>query len=85
MSVQIIEPTCSPERALDRSLPCNCYLVEYVLDGCVNFDLVLTDKKVEIFDYYWDHYRSDFINFKQTEGRVNPRLWNPPHKESKKK
>jgi hypothetical protein len=51
----------------------------------IHYDLVMSDKKVEIFDYYWDRYRNDLISFKQSEGRTNPKLWNPPKPEKKKK
>jgi len=54
------------------------------MDGKVCHDLAIAGKKVDIFDYYWDLYRHDFITFKQTEGRVNPKLWNDPNQKSKK-
>lgn len=83
--MKIVHRNCDPEVAQDRSLPYNSYLVEYKLDGAICFDLVITDKKVDIFDYYWDRYREDLISFKQSEGRTNPKLWDPPKKEKKKK
>lgn len=86
MGVKILHRDCDPDFANDRTLPYSTYLVEYRLDGVIRYDLVMTDKKVDIFDYYWDRYRNDFISFKQSEGRTNPRLWNLPKKpESKKK
>jgi hypothetical protein len=81
--LKFVAQDCSPDLALDRSLPYTAYLVTYKLDGRVCYDIVITSKKVDIFDYYWDHYRNDFITFKQTEGRVNPKLWNPPKKKEK--
>jgi hypothetical protein len=55
------------------------------MDGVITYDLIIANKKIEIFDYYWDRYREDFVDFKQTEGRVNPKLWGPPKKQEKKK
>ena len=49
------------------------------------FDLVYGNKKSEIFDYYWDLYRHDLINMTQSEGRVNPKLWQNPTDQKKKK
>jgi hypothetical protein len=49
------------------------------------YDIVNTQKKVEIFDYYWDRYKEGLKSFKQTEGRVNPKLWGYVAKEGKKK
>lgn len=81
--MKIIFKNCDPEIANDRGLPYTSYLVTYKIDDSICYDLVVTDKKVDIFDYYWDNYREDFVTFTQTEGRMNPKLWNPP-KDKKK-
>lgn len=83
--MKILHQDCTPEAANDRSLPYNTYLVTYKDDGIQKHDLVLTNKKVEIFDYYWDRYREDLLSFKQSEGRTNPKLWNIQPKSSDKK
>ena len=54
-------------------------------DGEKLYDLVITPKKVDIFDHYWDNYREGFKWFKQSEGRSNPKLWGNTKKESKSK
>jgi hypothetical protein len=59
----------------DKSLPYTAYIVKYYDDEKCNYDIVICNKKIDIFDYYWDRYREGLIDFKQTEGRVNPRLW----------
>ena len=81
----LLHHNCDPKLANDKSLPYNAYLVEYEVDGEPSFDIVLCNKKVEIFDYYWDRYREDFKGFKQSEGRVNPKLWSNPAKQKNKK
>lgn len=83
--IKIIRPKCDPSLAQDKSLPCTAYLVEYMEDGQVCFDIVLCSKKVDIFDHYWDNYREGFINFKQTEGRANPKVWDDPLNKKQKK
>lgn len=75
---------CDPSLAEDRSLPYTAYLVEYLQDGMTKFDIIMSNKRVEIFDHYWDLYRQDLINITQTEGRINPRLYDT-NKNSKKK
>ena len=75
-----IAKDCDPSLAEDRSLPYTAYLVEYLQDGITKFDIAFGNKRVEIFDYYWDNYRHDLINMTQTEGRVNPKLYNAPKK-----
>lgn len=83
--MKILHQNCDPEVANDRTLPYNSYLVTYEIDGAISYDLVIANKGVEIFDYYWDRYRGDLKGWKQSEGRVNPKLWGNKVKESKKK
>tara|TARA_Y100000004_G_scaffold112199_1_gene126036 strand:- start:376 stop:636 length:261 start_codon:yes stop_codon:yes gene_type:complete len=73
--LKVIHTDCDPSLAEDRSLPYTAYLVEYKQDGITKFDIVAGKKQVDIFDHYWDNYRSDFVNMTQTEGRVNPKLY----------
>lgn len=86
--MKVITKECDPSLATDRSLPYTAYLIEYLQDGITKFDIVTGDKQSEIFDYYWDLYKKDFVNMTQTEGRINPRLWQDPSspaKETKKR
>lgn len=83
--MKILHQNCDPEIANDRSLPYTAYLVTYEIDGAIAYDLVIPEKQMEIFDYYWDRYREGLKGWKQSEGRVNPRLWGSQVKESKKK
>lgn len=85
MSIKILHKNCDPEIANDRTLPYTAYLVRYVEDNTECYDLVLCNKKTDIFDYYWDKYREGLISFKQSEGRVNPKLWGAAPVEKKKK
>lgn len=75
--LRFLAQRCDPSLADDRSLPYTSFLVTYKLDGQVCYDIVIANKKTDVFDHYWDHFRSDFITFVQTEGRVNPKLWTP--------
>ena len=81
---KILHKDCDPSIAEDRSLPYTSYLVEYLQDGMTKFDVVSANKRVDIFDHYWDLYRHDMNNITQTEGRVNPKLWNDPNQKKKK-
>ena len=75
---RIIHEDCDPTLAQDPSLPYTSYLIEYLQDGITKFDIASGPKQVDIFDDYWDKYRHDLVNMTQTEGRVNPKMWNPP-------
>ena len=82
--IKILHQDCDASLGQDTSLPYTAYLVEYVQDGITKFDLVTASKQVDIFDHYWDLYRSDFRNMTQSEGRANPKLWQDPKAKDKK-
>jgi hypothetical protein len=82
--LRVISKECDPSLSKDRSLPYTAYLIEYLQDGITKFDIVASGKQVEIFDYYWDLYKKDFVNMTQTEGRINPRLWQSSTEQKKK-
>lgn len=83
--MKVIQSDCDASIADDRTLPNNSFLIEYIEGDITKFDLVMSSKKVEIFDHYWDKYKTDLINITQSEGRINPKLWGIEVKEKKKK
>lgn len=84
LSVKVLHKNCDPSLAEDRTLPYSAYIVKYLDDDQYNYDIVIANKRVDIFDYYWDRYREGLIGFKQTEGRVNPKVWsNSPNAKKK--
>jgi hypothetical protein len=83
--MKIVHQNCDPELTNDRSLPYTAYLVTYEVDGVIAYDIAIPHSKVELFDYYWDKYREGLKTFKQSEGRVNPKMWGFQTKETKKK
>lgn len=85
MKLKIIHQDCDPDLAKNRELPYSSYMVEYVLGKSIHYDIVMSNKMVDIFDYYYDEYKEDFLTFNRTEGRINPRLWGNTPKESSKK
>ena len=85
MKIKFIHEDCDPSLADDRSLPCTAYLVEYKKDDVSHYDIVMSGKRVDIFDHYRDKYRHDFVTMNQTEGRSNPKLWGNKSPETKKR
>jgi hypothetical protein len=81
--IKVLFENCSSSEAEDRGLPYNAYLIEYVIEGQTQYDIAQCNKAVELFDYYYDRYKKDFIKFTQTEGRVSPKLYNPDTKNAK--
>ena len=49
--MKILEKNCSPETAQDKSLPYTAYLVEYKENGEVKFDIAISNKQVDLFDF----------------------------------
>lgn len=76
MSIKIVHENCDPEKAEDKTLPYTAYLVTYLQDGKKTYDVSICNKKVDLFDHYYDKYKKDFIRFDQAEGRMNPKMWN---------
>lgn len=84
--MKVIKKECTLEETKDTTLPYTCYVVSYRdSDNQIKYDLVVSSKKVEIFDYYWDLYRDNFIAMEQSEGRANPKLWIDPNAPKKGK
>lgn len=83
--MKILFEDCDPDKAQDKSLPYSAYLVEYKKEGKSHYDIASAGKQVEIFDYYWDKYRNDFVTMIQSEGRVNPKLYGAKPPETKKR
>ena len=83
--MKVIKENCKLEDAEDTSLPYTAYIVTYKVDGEERYDLTIAGKAADLFDYYYDLYKKDFVTFKQSAGRVNPTLWNGGQKEKPKK
>lgn len=83
MKINIIHEQCDPDLAKDTSLPYTAYLIEYKSGEGTCYDIAVSSKKVDIFDYYWDKY-SSVVSMTQTDGKINPKMWNDPKKVKKK-
>jgi|TARA_B100000085_G_scaffold94973_1_gene86121 hypothetical protein len=76
--VKIIYEDCDPSKADDTSLPYTAYLIEYMQSGFRKYDIAVCTKTVDLFDYYYDKYKKDFVKFTQSNGKCNPKLWTAP-------
>ena len=78
--------TAIPKREDDRELPNNSFIVEYKVNGgAICYDIAAAAKQSEIFDHYYDKYKKGFVTMKQTEGRINPKLYGYEGPKTKKK
>ena len=83
--MKVLKQNCDPKDALDKSLPYTAFLVEYKKDNKPVYDLAIAGKATDLFDYYYDLYKKDFVKFTQSEGRINPKLWNDPTQKKPKR
>ena len=88
--MKIIHEKCDPKLADNRKLRDTGYLVEYEDDGKVFYDITISQKAVEMFDYYYDKYKTGLKGWKQTAGIISPKLWdedmlNPDKKKTSSK
>ena len=81
--VRVIHEKCDPELANDKRLPYTAYLVQYEDDGKIYHDISIANKQADLFDHYWDLFKKGFKSMVQTEGHVNPKLWDPNPKQPK--
>ena len=89
MSLNVIHAKCEKAAADDPSLPRNAYLVTYVVEDKITYDIVMADGKSDVFDQYYDKYKEGLQSIDWAEGNVKPSLWNrkpiPPEKKVKRK
>jgi len=86
MLVKIIHEDCSQDLAQNKDLPLNSYIVTYMVEDQIKYDIVQSDSKIHIFDVYYDKYKN-VRGMKWTSGKVNPRVWNyqPPEPKKRKR
>ncbi len=84
--MKILANDCNIEAAQDASLPYTAYMVEYKdHDGYTKYDIAMSNKQSEIFDYYYDKYKRGLKKITQAEGKINPKLWQDPKEKQAKK
>ena len=83
MQMTILHQECSPELAKDKNLPRDSYLVSYVKEDKITYDIV-RGTKIELFDYYYDTF-GEVKGIDWTEGIINPKSYDYTPKDKKKK
>ena len=74
-SVKVISEDCDPSASLDKSLPVSAYMVEYKVEDLSKFDIVLSGRKVDIFDMYYDKFKMGVKIIDYGKGTIKPSLW----------
>ena len=87
--MRLLHEKCEKDKATDRKLPSDSFLVTYKVEEKINYDIVRGGSPVEIFDHYYDKYKS-VEGIVWTEGVVSPRSFDsvnvekPPKRKRKK-
>lgn len=83
---EILKHNCTLEEAKDTQVPTDAYIVTYISDGKVCYDLTRCGKKVNIFDMYYDSMGNVLRSIDWGYGKINPKLWGnkPPEKKKRK-
>jgi hypothetical protein len=82
---EILHEGCSKQDAKNPELPLDAYLVTYVYDNKVCYDITRSPKRSKIFDLYWDKFREGLKSIVWADGKVNPKLWGYQAPKSKKR
>ena len=84
---EIIMDNSSLESVRTKKAPTDSYIVKYFYKDKVCFDLT-RGTKVDIFDMYYDKFKSDLKSIDYGYGTIKPSIWNyqsPPAPKKKKK
>jgi hypothetical protein len=82
---EILQEKCTKQDAKNKQLPVDSYLVTYMIDGNIFYDIIRASKTVNIFDMYYDKFGNCLKSMEWTDGRISPRLWGYKAPEKKKR
>lgn len=73
------------EQIKSPDFPSDAYIVNYTLKDKKIMDLCRSSKMVNIFDLYYDKFGNVINSINFGFGRINPKLWNYPTQEKKRR
>ena len=78
--MRLLHEKCEKDKATDRKLPSDSFLVTYKVEEKFNYDIVRSGSPVEIFDHYYDKYKNvQAISW--TNGVINPKSYDSSNAE----
>ena len=90
MTVRVLHEKCEKDKADDKKLPSDSFLVTYKIEEEVKYDVTRAGSQLELFDHYYDTYKN-VQGIAWTKGIVSPRTFDgstqqtkPPTKRKKK-
>lgn len=90
MTVRVLHEKCEMDKADDKKLPTDSFLVSYKDKDELKYDVTRAGSQLELFDHYYDTYKN-VQKIVWTKGIVSPRTFDgstqqakPPKKRKKK-
>ena len=71
---EIVVENGSLEDVSTKQAPTDCYIIKYVRDDNVHYDLA-RGTKVTLFDMYWDKFKGGLKSIGYGNGTIKPNLW----------
>ena len=93
VNIFILNTTPETIKEMDKELPTDTHIIEYVIDGETSYDAVRGYKMSDIFNVYYDKFKSDGVTAQINAitsgyGVIKPKLYgykSPESTTSKKK
>lgn len=82
---EILKHNCTLQETKDYTVPTDAYIVEYIVDGEICYDLTRCGKRVNLFDMYYDKIGNTIRSIRWGYGKINPRNWGYSVPEKKKR
>ena len=88
--IKLMFEKCTPDKANDKKLPSDSFLVSYEQDKELKHDIIRAAAQVDVFDAYYDKYKN-VKGIAWTKGIVSPRTYEglvqspAPKKKAKRK
>ena len=89
MTIRVLHEKCEKDKADDKKLPSDSFLVTYKVEEDIKYDVTRAGSQLELFDHYYDTYKN-VQGIACTKGIVTPRTYDgtnnptPPKKRKKK-
>jgi len=89
MTIRVLHEKCEKDKADDKKLPSDSFLVTYKVEEEIKYDVTRAGSQLELFDHYYDTYKN-VQGIAWTNGIVSPRTYDgvtnptPPKKRKKK-
>ena len=81
---EILVSNGSLEEVVIKNVPTDAYVIKYVRDDMIHYDLT-RGTKISLFDMYWDKFKGDLKSIEYGKGSIKPNLWGYKAPQQKKK